>query len=49
MSIEAGIFRSQFDMSGLDKSVLNYPKVIVACTFVAVFLDAAVILGVHLN
>jgi hypothetical protein len=49
MSIEAGICRPQFDMSGLDKSVLNYPKVIVACTFVAVFLGAAVILGVHLN
>ena len=49
MSIEAGICRPQFDMSGLDKNVLNYPKVIVACTFVAVFLGAAVILGVHLN
>ena len=36
-------------MSNLDKSILNYPKVIVVCTFVAVFLGAAVILGVYLN
>lgn len=47
--MEAAIFRPQFDMSGLDKSVLNYPKIIVACIFVAVFIGAAVILGVHLN
>lgn len=36
-------------MSGLNKSVLNYSKVIVACTFVAVFLGAVVTLGVRLN
>jgi len=49
MSIETGICRSQFDMSGLDEGVLNYIKVIVACTFIAVFLGTAVILGVHFN
>jgi hypothetical protein len=36
-------------MPDLDKSVLNYPKVIIACKFIVVFLGATVILGVQLN
>lgn len=46
---EADICKSQFVMSGLDTNVLSYPKVIVACVFVIVFLGAATALGVHLN
>ena len=48
-NMDASICRSQFDISGLDKNALNYPKIIVACTFVAIFFGAAVILGIHLN
>ena len=48
-NMEASIYKSQFDISSFENSILNYPKIIVACTFVAVFLGAAIILGVHLN
>ena len=47
--MEADCSKPQFIMSNLDSNILSYPKVIVACVFVLVFLGAAAALGVHLN